>query len=38
MSNTYYFGNLLRDNAPADRQLLEKIGVVFPNQGDRARM
>jgi iron(III) transport system substrate-binding protein len=35
VANTYYFGNILRGNAEADRPLIEKIGVFFPNQGDR---
>jgi iron(III) transport system substrate-binding protein len=35
VANTYYFGNIIRGNAAADRALIEKIGVVFPNQADR---
>jgi iron(III) transport system substrate-binding protein len=35
VANTYYFGNILRGNAEADRPLIEKIGVFFPNQADR---
>lgn len=35
VSNTYYLGNLLRENRPDDQPLLQKIGVFFPNQGDR---
>lgn len=35
ISNTYYLGNLIRRNATADQALIERIGVFFPNQGDR---
>ena len=35
VSNTYYLGNLIRANKPADQDLIRKIAVVFPNQGDR---
>jgi iron(III) transport system substrate-binding protein len=35
VSNTYYLGNLLRENKPEDQALLQKIGVFFPNSGDR---
>lgn len=35
ISNTYYLGNIIRKSAPADAALIEKIGVFFPNQGDR---
>jgi iron(III) transport system substrate-binding protein len=35
ISNTYYLGNLVRSNLPADRALIERIGVFFPNQADR---
>ena len=32
VSNTYYIARLLRSNAPEDRALMERVGVVFPNQ------
>lgn len=35
ISNTYYLGNLLRENKPEDQPLLQKMGVFFPNQSDR---
>lgn len=35
ISNTYYFVRLMKSSKPEDRAVAEKIGVVFPNQGDR---
>lgn len=35
LTNTYYLARLMRSKAPADRAVIDKIGVVFPNQGDR---
>lgn len=35
LANTYYFVRLMRSDDPADRAIAEKLGVVFPNQGDR---
>ena len=32
VSNTYYIARLLRSKAPEDRALMERVGVVFPNQ------
>ncbi len=32
VSNSYYIARLLRSNEPADKALMEKVGVVFPNQ------
>jgi iron(III) transport system substrate-binding protein len=32
VSNTYYIARLLRSSAPEDKLLMEKVGVVFPNQ------
>lgn len=32
VSNSYYIARLLRSNNPEDRQLMERVGVVFPNQ------
>jgi len=33
VSNTYYIARLVRSSNPADRALMEKVGVMFPNQG-----
>ena len=35
VSNTYYYVRLLRSQKPEERAIADKIGVVFPNQGDR---
>jgi iron(III) transport system substrate-binding protein len=32
ISNTYYIARLLRSDKPADKQAMEKIGIVWPNQ------
>ncbi|MBL8317333.1 MAG: extracellular solute-binding protein [Burkholderiaceae bacterium] len=32
LTNSYYLARLMRSDAPADRQVVERIGVVFPNQ------
>ena len=32
MSNSYYVARLLRSSAPEDRALMERVGIVFPNQ------
>jgi iron(III) transport system substrate-binding protein len=32
VSNSYYIARLMRSNNPDDRALMEKVGVVFPNQ------
>ena len=32
ISNTYYLARLMRSTNPADRAMIEKVGVVFPNQ------
>ncbi len=32
VSNTYYIARLMRSSAPEDRALMERVGVVFPNQ------
>lgn len=34
LTNSYYLARLMRSNAPADRAVVEKLGVIFPNQGD----
>jgi iron(III) transport system substrate-binding protein len=33
VTNTYYVARLLRSNNPDDKALMERVGVVFPNQG-----
>ena len=33
VTNTYYIARLIRSNTPEDRALLERVGIVFPNQG-----
>jgi iron(III) transport system substrate-binding protein len=35
VSNTYYYVRLMRSAKPQERAIAEKIGVVWPNQGDR---
>lgn len=35
VSNTYYFGRLARSEKPEDKAVVEKLRIVFPNQGDR---
>jgi iron(III) transport system substrate-binding protein len=32
LTNTYYLARLMRSNNPDDRAVVEKVGVVFPNQ------
>lgn len=32
VSNSYYFARMMRSNNPDDRAVVEKVGVVFPNQ------
>jgi iron(III) transport system substrate-binding protein len=34
ITNSYYLARLMRSKAPADREVMDKISVVFPNQGD----
>ena len=33
VTNTYYLARLIRSTNPEDRALMERVGVVFPNQG-----
>src|SRR6478735_4033811 len=33
VSNTYYIARLMRSSNPDDKALMERVGVVFPNQG-----
>ena len=35
IANVYYLGIMLNSSEPADREMAQKIRVVFPNQGDR---
>ena len=35
VSNTYYYARLLRSDKADERQVAEKLGVVFPNQSGR---
>lgn len=35
LANTYYYVRLLRSDKPEERAIAERIGVVFPNQGNR---
>lgn len=35
ISNTYYLGNLSRSQRAEDRAIVERMAVLFPNQGDR---
>jgi iron(III) transport system substrate-binding protein len=32
VTNTYYLARLMRSEAPADKELMSKIGIVWPNQ------
>ena len=35
IANTYYFGRLIDSKKPADREVVSKLGVFFPNQDGR---
>ncbi len=35
VGNTYYFVRLLKSDKPDEKAVAEKVGVVFPNQGNR---
>ncbi|HRE14580.1 MAG TPA: Fe(3+) ABC transporter substrate-binding protein [Usitatibacteraceae bacterium] len=35
IANTYYYVRLAKSAKPDERSVAEKVGVVFPNQGDR---
>jgi iron(III) transport system substrate-binding protein len=35
LANTYYLGKIIRTNKPEDKAIIDKVGVIFPNQGDR---
>ena len=32
ISNSYYVARLMRSNKPEDREVMDKVAVVFPNQ------
>ena len=34
LTNTYYLARMMRSDKPEDRAVIEKVGVVFPNQQD----
>lgn len=33
LTNSYYLARILRSQAPADREVAERMGIAFPNQG-----
>lgn len=35
LANTYYLVRLARSSKPEDRTIARKVGIIFPNQGDR---
>ncbi len=35
LGNTYYFVRMLKSDKPDDKAAVEKVGVIFPNQGNR---
>lgn len=35
VANHYYYANLLKSAKPEDKAVVAKVGLVFPNQGDR---
>lgn len=35
VANSYYFARLLNSDDPADKEVVEKVGFVIPNQDDR---
>ncbi len=35
LGNTYYFARLMKSDKPEDRAVVEKVGVIFPNQSNR---
>lgn len=35
ISNTYYLARLAQSNKPEEREIADKVGIIFPNQGDR---
>ena len=37
IANSYYYMRLLKSDDPADREVVEKVGIFFPNQGSGER-
>jgi iron(III) transport system substrate-binding protein len=37
IANTYYFARLIKSEDPADKEVVEKVGLFFPNQGSSDR-
>ncbi|MDO9501831.1 Fe(3+) ABC transporter substrate-binding protein [Falsiroseomonas sp.] len=37
ISNTYYLGNMMTSQRAEDRAMAERVGVIFPNQGEGDR-
>lgn len=35
IANTYYLARLANSSKPEDREVASKVGIIFPNQGDR---
>jgi iron(III) transport system substrate-binding protein len=35
IGNTYYFARLMKSDKPEDKEVVSKVGVVFPNQANR---
>ncbi len=35
LSNTYYYARIMRSDKPEDKKLIEKVGVIWPNQDGR---
>jgi iron(III) transport system substrate-binding protein len=35
VGNTYYFARLMQSDDPADQAVVEKVGIIFPNQDGR---
>jgi iron(III) transport system substrate-binding protein len=35
IGNTYYYARLMKSDKPEDKSLVEKVGVIFPNQANR---
>jgi iron(III) transport system substrate-binding protein len=35
VANTYYLGGIIKQNRPEHAQVIDRIRIVFPNQGDR---
>jgi iron(III) transport system substrate-binding protein len=37
IANTYYFARLMRSDVPEDQEVVRKVGLFFPNQGEGER-